>query len=509
MAQDRLTFGPFEIARGAQVVLRDGAPLPVGQRGVRLLEALLSRPGDVLTKAELLDAAWGGAAVEESNLSVQIAALRKVLGAAPGGGEWIVTVPRIGYRFTSPPSAHVPVATGLTAPSIAVLPFANLSSDPDQGFFADGLAEEIITALGALPNILVIARNSSFAYRGDGIDVRRVGEELDVRYVLTGSVRRGGNRLRMNVQLADAASGAQLWADSYDRELADVFAIQDEVTRRVVSALHVRLGADHNGGLAAERPVDIETLDLFLRGRGLIASFRIDRAVNREGISLLKEALRRAPDYADPRVMLAVGLVTELSNRWADDPAETLAEARRVADRGVLLAPASADTRAASALVAMVERDHARLGEESGIAASLNPLGSFVNIIRGGYLVNDGQPRLAIPCYEQAIRADPGMTHLYMHHLGTAYLFAGSLETAAALFRSRIALSPQTDMSRAYLCAALGHLGELEEARRVWADLMAVNPGYSLADRLSMWRYRDPSYPELLLDGLRKAGLPA
>jgi tetratricopeptide (TPR) repeat protein len=123
--------------------------------------------------------------------------------------------------------------------------------------------------------------------------------------------------------------------------------------------------------------------------------------------------------------------------------------------------------------------------------------------------VKDAQPRLAISCFEQAIRADPGMTHFFMHHLGTAYLFAGSYDTAAALFRSRIVLSPRTDMSRAYLCAALGHLGEHEEARRVWADLMAISPTYSLAERLSMWWYRDPSYPELLLDGLRKAGLPA
>jgi TolB-like protein len=507
MAEDRLALGPFEIDRRAQVVLREGTPLPVGQRGVLLLEALLRRPGEVLTKGELMDAAWGSAAIEESNLSVQIAALRKTLGAAPGGSDWIVTVPRVGYRLVG--IAEPPPAPRRSAvPSIAVLPFMNLSNDPDQSFFADGLAEEIITALAKLPDLLVIARNSSFAYRGDGIDVRTVGHELDVRYVLTGSVRRGGERLRMNVQLADAATGAQLWAESYDRQLADVFAIQDDVTRQVVGMLSVKLGDEREAVLPDTVPRDIEALDLFLRGRGLLSSPRIDRAMNREGIALLEEALRRAPTYVAPHVNLIVGLVTEVSNRWAADASGALAEARRVADRGVGLAPAGADIRAASALVAMLEKDHARLGEESGIAASLNPLGSFVNIIRGGYFVNDGQPRRAIPCYEQAIRADPGMTHLYMHHLATAYLFAGSHETAAALFRSRIVLSPQTDMSRAYLCVALGHLGRFEEARAVWADLMAINPTYSLAERLSMWLYRDPSYPQRLFEGLRRAGLP-
>ncbi len=505
MAEDRIVFGPFEIDRAAQIVLRGGEPLPIGQRGVRLLQTLLGRTGDVVTKQELMDAAWGGAAVEESNLSVQIAALRKALGTTDGGGDWIVTVPRVGYRFAGP-AAPAPVSPP-SADSIAVLPFINLSADPDQSFFADGLAEEIITALGRIPGLLVIARNSSFAYRGDGIDVRKVGGELDVRYVLTGSVRRGSDRLRVSVQLADAANGAQVWAESYDRQVADIFAIQDDITERVIGALTGRFGSKDREAVPGAR--DVETLDLFLRGRGLMSNPRIDRELNRQGIALLREALKRSPGYVDPRVNLIVGLVTELSNRWTDDREGTLGEARRIAEEGVRLDPRHADMRAASALVAMLEKDHQVLGEQSRIAAALNPLGSFVNIIRGGFLVNDGQPRAAIPCYEQAIRGDPGMTHLYMHHLGTAYFFAEAYETAAALFRSRIVLSPQTDMSRAYLCAALGHLGRREEAHRVWADLMEVNPDYSLADRLSMWRYRDPAYPERMLEGLRKAGLPA
>lgn len=242
----RLSFGPFEIDRGAQVVLRNGEPLAVGQRGVMLLETLLTRQGEVITKSELMDAAWGGAAVEESNLSVQVAALRKALGPSPTGGDWIVTVPRVGYRFVSLSSPGSPA--GNEQSSIAVLPFVNLSSDPEQAFFADGLAEEIIVALGKLPGLLVIARNSSFTYRGSDVDVREVGRELDVRYVLSGSVRRGGNRLRMTVQLAVADTGAHVWAETFDRELADVFAIQDEVTRRIVDALKLKLTCANSKG---------------------------------------------------------------------------------------------------------------------------------------------------------------------------------------------------------------------------------------------------------------------
>src|SRR5690606_5515793 len=161
-------------------------------------------------------------------------------GPSPGGGEWIVTVPRVGYRFAS---RSVLVPTAQAQPSIAVLPFVNLSSDPEQAFFADGLAEEIIVALGRLPGLLVMARNSSFGYRGRHVDRRKVGNDLDVRYVLSGSVRRGGNRLRMSAQLADAQSGAQVWAETFDRELTDIFAIQDEITRRIVDALRLKLPA--------------------------------------------------------------------------------------------------------------------------------------------------------------------------------------------------------------------------------------------------------------------------
>ena len=236
MQGQRIICGPFAVDTVAKLATKEGEPLPIGHRGVALLATLFKRPGEVLTKTELIDAAWGGAAIEESNLSVQVAALRKALGPTPGGGDWIVTVPRVGYRFASPAASSPPLPAS-AQPSIAVLPFVNLSSDTEQVFFADGLAEEIIVALSKLPGIVVIARNSSFAYRGNDMDVRKIGSDLDVRYVLSGSVRRGGSRLRMSAQLADTENGAQLWAETFDRDMDDVFAIQDEVTQRIVDGL--------------------------------------------------------------------------------------------------------------------------------------------------------------------------------------------------------------------------------------------------------------------------------
>jgi TolB-like protein len=500
----RLSFGAFEVDEGAQVVLRDGEPLSVGTRGVRLLAALLCRPGEVVTKAELMDAAWPGAAVEESNLSVQMATLRRALGE--GGGEWIATIPRVGYRFVGS-TAEVPGTRQRSErPSIAVLPFANLSSDPEQAFFADGLAEEIIVALGKLPSILVIARNSSFAYRGDGVDLRHVARDLKVRHVLTGSVRRGGKRLRVSVQLAHGETAAQLWAESYDRELTDVFAIQDEITRRVVAALAPQVAGASYVTVPGTRSV--EALDLFMRGRALVNAAMPTRDGVVSGIRALSSAAAADPAYVDPLIYLAVGHATAHGNQWTDDQSSEVVAAREAADRAISLAPSNGETHAARALVAMLERDHDRLAQESEAAVSLSPDGSIANILRGGYLVNDGRPLLAVPFYEHALRVDPGMTHLFIHHLGTAYLFAGRYETAAALFRSRIELSPGTDMSRAYLCAALGHIGQHAEARRVWDELLAIRPDYSLRERLSRSHYRNPADPERLLEGLRKAGLP-
>ena len=207
MPGGRLAFGPFVLNAEAGTLLREGEPVPVGYRGFLLLSAFLDRPGEVLTKSDLIDAAWQGAIVEETNLSVQIASLRKHLGQAPEGGDWIATVPRVGYRFVGPvdrrpdgPDENAGAVNGKepqSGPSIAVLPFVNLSDDREQEYFADGMVEEIITALSRMRWLFVIARNSSFTYKGRAVDVRDVGRELGVGYVLEGGVRKAENRIRI------------------------------------------------------------------------------------------------------------------------------------------------------------------------------------------------------------------------------------------------------------------------------------------------------------------------
>ena len=230
--------------------MKNGAPVEVGQKCLILLETLLRAEGQVVSKSDLMNAGWQTLNIEESNLSVQIAALRKCLGKSANGGDWIRTVQRIGYQFAKPeaPStardnrnivASDPRLGG--KPSIAVLPFVNMSGDREQEYFADGIVEEIITALSRFGGLFVIARNSSFAYKGRTVDVKQIGRELGVRYVLEGSVRKAGSRVRITGQLIDTSSGTHLWADRFDGPLEDIFELQDQVTSNVVGAIEPKL----------------------------------------------------------------------------------------------------------------------------------------------------------------------------------------------------------------------------------------------------------------------------
>src|SRR5258708_5777897 len=298
-------FGPFILDMQRGRLLQKGQPVAVSSKGLQLLEALLGSPGRVLTKAELMRAAWGDTAVEESNLSVQIAALRKQLGSTAEGGDWITTIPRVGYRFVELPAqvstegiaeASSPPVEREHRPSIAVLPFANLSGDPEQEYFADGVVEDIITALSRFRNLFVIARNSSFTYKGHAIDVKRVGRELGVRYVLEGSVRKAGQRVRITAQLIDALSGTHLWADRFDGSLEDVFELQDKVAISVAGVIEPTLQAAEIRRSSARPTSDLTAYDFYLRALPHQFSFASDR--NTLVLDLLGRTIDREPHYS-------------------------------------------------------------------------------------------------------------------------------------------------------------------------------------------------------------------
>jgi TolB-like protein len=501
-----LNCGPFELDPATQTLRRGGETLALGSKGALLLEALFQRPGEVVTKSELMDAGWAGLAVEESNLTVQVAMLRKAVGPAPGGGDWIVTVPRVGYRFVTAASPAPPEVA--KKPSIAVLPFANLSSDPEQTYFCDGLAEEVITALSKLSGLTVMSRNSSFAYRGASFDVRKVAGDLNVQYVLEGSIRRSGDRIRLTAQLCEATSGVHLWAERYDRELTDVFAIQDEVTRQIVDALKLELTPEairSSGGTT-----DVEALELFLRGHALLHAPTLSIEVLKRAVELLRRALERDPSYVRAYEDLSLASIFDYVNRWTDDPNASLLEARRLADKGVELAPGDPAAHHCLARIMNFQGDSEGFVRETELAIGLNPNHPETNSARGHLCLKRNQPMEAIPYFEAAMHENPslGATVFGLQNLGQAYFFGGRYETAAALFRERILLMPDSDWSRYFLVAALGQLGRLDEAHTVWAELMAINPKFVLAERLPRTFHLIAGHQEAVLDGWQKAGLP-
>lgn len=241
-AEGQFKFGPFRLDGHSRSLTRDGAPVSIGGRALDILVALAAAAGETVGKSALLDQVWPDQAVEENNLHVHISALRKALGEG-----WIITVPSRGYRLSAPPDnpRTSEPDTGLISeplawrnrPSVAVLAFSNMSGDPDQEYFSDGIADDIITELARSPALFVIARNSSFFYKGRQVTIKQIAGELGVRYVLEGSVRRSGSRVRVTAQLIDAETGNHIWAERYDRALEDVFAVQDEIRMAVVTAI--------------------------------------------------------------------------------------------------------------------------------------------------------------------------------------------------------------------------------------------------------------------------------
>ena len=259
MVEGKISFGRFRLDLARRELRRDQTLVRLGSRARDILCVLASAEGKVVSKDELMERVWPGVIVEENNLQVHISALRRAFEGDGDSESWIVTVPGRGYRFLGspdPPAADkaAPASSSPVAdePSLAVLPFLNLSDDPKQDYFADGMVEEIITTLSRIHWLFVIARNSTFAYKGQNVDVKRVGRELGVRYVLEGSVRKSGNRVRITAQLIDANTGAHLWADRFDGLLEDVFELQDKVASSVAGVIEPALQAAELPGAAGQ-----------------------------------------------------------------------------------------------------------------------------------------------------------------------------------------------------------------------------------------------------------------
>jgi adenylate cyclase len=391
-------------------------------------------------------------------------------------------------------------------PSIAVLPFQNMSGDPEQEFFSDGMTEDIITDLSKVSALFVIARNSSFSYKGRAVKVQEIGRDLGVRFVLEGSVRKAGNRVRITAQLIDAGNGGHLWAERFDRDLTDIFATQDEVVEKIVGALAVTLTRGEEQRLRRRDTDNVDAYECWLRARNLLGRG------TRESIAQAKAMHRRAieidQNFAAPHAGLALASISDYASGWAPDPAQALDEAERWARRAVELNDQAPVSHMALGAVLLWRRDF-----EGALAASSRMMALDPNFAQGYAasglgLTYAGRAAEALEPLAMAMRLDPHYPDMLLHFLAQANFSLGNYETAVQQLVERIARNPGTDASRMFLASCYGHLGRAEEARAAWAELLKVNPDFSVMQRARVLPYKDPADFQRIVDGLAKAGLP-
>jgi adenylate cyclase len=394
-------------------------------------------------------------------------------------------------------------------PSIAVLPFENMSGDPEQEYFADGVVDDIITALSRMKWLFVIARNSSFTYKGRAVDVKQVSRELGVRYVLEGSVRKAANRVRITGQLIDSGTGAHLWADRFDGALEDVFDLQDQVTASVVGAIGPKL-EQAEIERAKRKPTDsLDAYDYFLRGVAALHQFTRDG--NKDALNLFYKAIERDPEFAAAYGLAARCYAQRMINGWIIDREREIAETDRLARRAAHLgrddAVALCGAGLALALLVREVEDGAALIER---ALVLNPnlatAWHFGGIVAGWL----GKPEQAIEYFARAMRLSPldPLIGQMQTGLGFAYFFAGRHDEAAAMAAK--AVREGSNWVPAYLMAAASaaFAGRTDEARSAVTKLLQIAPGHRVSNLRDVWPLRRPQYLAKLEEGLRKAGLP-
>jgi adenylate cyclase len=514
-SEDAVSFGPFSLDPRRRLLLKDGAPVVVGARTLDTLIALVAHPNEAISKRELMALVWPDVTVEEGSLRVQIAALRKALGDGKGGARYITTLAGRGYCFVAPisrvrdpPPETAKAGTTKPAlalpdkPSIAVLAFQNMSGDPEQEYFADGMVEEIITALSRIRWLFVIARNSSFTYKGRAIDVKQVGRELGVRYVLEGSVRKAGGRVRITPQLIDAISGTHIWADRFDGSLEDVFELQDKVASSVAGAIEPALQAVETARSASRPTNDLTAYDLYLRAWHHALSYdkgRIDQALD-----LLEEAAARDPGYG-PALALAAYCHQQLQiSGWAEDREANRRTAIDLARRAVQVATDDPTALGQAALVL------GYFGEDINAALALidralalNPSSARAWYWSGVLRVYAGRPGLAIEHFNSSLRLSPRdpTRGRSLTGIGAAQFFEQRYEEAAATLLASLQELPTYAPTYRFLASCYAHMGRLEEAREIVERLRAFTTGV-----LESFSYvRDSSHRELFLSGLRLA----
>jgi TolB-like protein len=516
-AAKTFSFEGFKLDLEHGSLCNEQGEIELRPKSFQVLRYLVGNAGRLVAKEELLQAMWPNVTVSEESLSRCISDVRSALQDAES--RIIKTVPRRGYRFTAPVTASDASATNQIAngaavlstperPSIAVLPFANMSGDPEQEYFADGMVEEITTALSRFKTLLVIARNSSFTYKRKASDVKQVGRELGVRYLLEGSVRKALNRVRITAQLIDTSTGAHLWADRFDGAMEDIFELQDQVTTSVVGAITPTVERAEIGRAVLKPTDNLDAYDHYMRG--IASAYRWTNDGTSEALQHFYRAIEIDPKFALAHALATSCYAWRTANGWATDSAREIAETKRLAERATQLGQDDAQVLCWSgtglafvvgdldAGIALVER-----------ALRLNPNLMDAWLTSGLIRLVSGEWNLAVEHFAHAMRLSPFEPSLFMMQQGTAsgYFYTGRYDEAAAWSAKSIGENPGYSSAWRVAAASNAFLGRQEQAEKAISRLLQLEP----ALRIATIKYAIPLRPSDLArmeEGLRKAGLP-
>jgi TolB-like protein len=510
--------GRRELHRGADVV-------SVAPQVFDLLDYLIRNRERVVSKDDLIDAIWNGRSVSDAALTTRLNVARSAIGDSGEEQRLIKTLRRKGFRFlgavreervpASTATADAPIEPRKPAlslpdkPSIAVLPFQNLSADPEQEYFADGVVEDITMALSLFRWLFVIARNSSFTYKGRPVDIKQVGRELGVRYVLEGSVRKAGNRIRIAGQLIDAETGTHLWADRFDGALEDIFDLQDQVTSRVVGAIAPMLQREEIKRARRKPTENLDAYDYYLRG--LASARRWTKDANSEALQLFCKAIQLDPGLACAHGMAAWCYIQRKARRWMIDHVQESAEATRLARKAVHLGAGDPVALCMGAYVlAFVahEFDDAMAFVDRGLAVNPNSaqawnLSAWVRVWRG-------EPDLALDHAARATRLSPLDPSMYGIHGAVAYahFLAGRYDMASSCAEKSMRDNPDFLLAICIFAASNALAGRLEPAQKGIARARERNPDLRTSNLGDLAPFRRAEDLALFAKGLREAGLP-
>ena len=506
---------------GRHELLRGSTRVEVEPGVLDLLRYLIENRERVVSKDDLIEHVWNGRIVSESTMTSRITAARHAIGDTGSEQRLIRTVARKGLRFVG--EVHKNAGTDAPAiepassapslpdkPSVAILPFANLSGDPAQDYFSDGISEDIITELSRFSELFVIACNSSFQYKGKAIDVRQIARELGVRYLLEGSVRHADERVRISAQLVDAQTGAHRWAERYDRRIEDIFSVQDEVAQTVASVLSIQINRAEADRALLKPPTTWEAHDYFLRGNAALTRFlsRFTLDDLNDARALLQRSIDLDPSYARAYAMLAsshidaylTGVNDEYRTQAALDRAFALARTAVEIEPGLPLAHAHL------ADVHLFRREYDDALATWGRVFELNP--NFTDFRYGRALNFAGKFGDGLAAIKRHLRLDPFAPMGARLHLGIAYLGQKNYAEALASFREVVTRAPEFGLGRMALASTYALMGHMNEAREQITELLRIDPTCTVAKVARFRTFRDPKDGAHMLQGLLQAGLP-